>query len=99
MSSVKTAKSKAPERNLSFVDGDRTFTCRVAPLRGSDGDLWWWFSVSSGNGSRYAPFQAEPDQTDQAVKERVVAYYDDHLARRAAPSAGQWRRGPAGAQR
>ena len=78
-------------RSLAFTDHDRTFTCTVAPRRASESVLWWWFLVSDGT-SRYAPFIAASDDTAQSVQARVVAYYDDHLARRAAPAIPRWRR-------
>jgi len=78
--------------SVDFIDGDRTFSCSVAPRRASESALWWWFRVSSDRGNRYAPFLADSDDTPSSVQARIVAYYDDLLARRAAPSVPRWQR-------
>jgi hypothetical protein len=75
---------------FSFIDAGRTFTCRVEVSRPLAGDAWWWFAVSTERHERHAPFRAEASDTPAAVRARVVAYYDDLLARRAAPSQGRW---------
>jgi hypothetical protein len=96
---IKGAKGKpVDKREFAFVDGERTFTCYVAPRRASESELWWWVSVSGGNGSRYAPFQVADEDTPESVQERVVAYYDDHIARRSAPPQPRWGRPPANAK-
>jgi hypothetical protein len=77
---------------VEFIDGGRTFSCSVAPRRASESALWWWFRVSSDMANRYAPFLAESDDTPTSVQARVVAYYDDLLARRAAPAVPRWQR-------
>jgi hypothetical protein len=84
----KSLESKA----LQFVDGGRTYTCRVEPLRGSAAADWWWVNVS-GDQSRYAPFQADASDTEESVRTRVVAYYVNLLERRAAPST-RWGQRP-----
>ena len=78
--------------SLDFIDGDRRFSCSVAPRRASEDALWWWFRVSTDAGNRYAPFLAADDDTPTSVQARVVAYYDDLLARRAAPAVPRWQR-------
>ena len=78
--------------SLAFTDHERTFTCSVAPRRASEPVLWWWFSVSGGSNHRYAPFVATADDTAESVQGRIVAYYDDHIARRAAPAISRYRR-------
>jgi hypothetical protein len=78
--------------SVEFVDAGRTFICSVAQRRASESALWWWFRVSSDAGNRYAPFLAESDDTPASVQARIVAYYDDLLARRAAPSVPRWQR-------
>ena len=70
---------------FNFVDEGRTYTCGIEEPRGSRTETWWWFGVS-GDAQRYAPFQALPDDTEASVRERVVAYYRDLLARRAMPA-------------
>src|SRR5688572_17632824 len=79
---------------FSFVDAGRTFTCRVEMSRPRAGDAWWWFNVSTDRHERHAPFRAEESDTPAAVQRRVVAYYDELLARRAAPSPGRWHQRP-----
>ena len=77
--------------SVEFIDADRTFSCSVAPRSASESALWWWFRVST-DASRYAPFLAASDDTPMSVQTRVVAYYDDLLARRAAPAVPRWQR-------
>jgi len=43
---------------------------------------------------RYAPFRAEATDTRGSVQARVVAYYDDLVARRSLPSNHYWRQRP-----
>lgn len=78
---------------FEFEDGGRTFTCRVEAPRASRPEAWWWFGVSTEDHHRYAPFQAAATDTESSVRSRIVAYYDDLLARRAAPATSYWRRG------
>ena len=77
---------------LEFTDADRRFTCSVGPRLRSESTLWWWFSVSDGGTNRYAPFIAATEDTADSVQSRIIAYDDDHLARRAAPAVPRWRR-------
>lgn len=80
----------APEaRHLAFTHNDRTFTCVVAPRHQKENTLWWWFSVSGGNTSRYAPFVAVPDDTDESVQDRILTYYEAHKAPRVFHPRGQ----------
>ena len=82
-------------QGFAFVDAGRTFTCHVeSPHRALAGE-WWWFEVSSELHQRFAPFRAVPDDTPEAVRQRVVAYYEDLLARRAEPAGRRWQRGRA----
>ncbi len=69
---------------FQFEDGGRTYVCRVEQPRAGRTEAWWWFGVS-GDQQRYAPFQAKKGDTRDAIKTRVVAYYAELLARRAAP--------------
>jgi hypothetical protein len=80
----------ARENAFSFIDAGRTFTCQIGPLRASAADAWWWFDVSSEAHQRHAPFRATADDTTADVQARIVAYYDDLLARRAAPAPTRW---------
>jgi hypothetical protein len=78
--------------SVDFIDAGRTFSCSVAPRRASESALWWWFRVSSDAANRYAPFLAESGDTPASVQARIVAYYDELLVRRAAPSVPRWQR-------
>ena len=80
---------------FEFVDGGRTFTCHVEASRRAPAEAWWWFQVSTENGQRHAPFRAEATDTRRDVQTRVVAYYDNLLARRAEPAQPRWGRRPA----
>jgi hypothetical protein len=81
-------------QGFSFIDAGRTFTCRVDGSRPHAGDAWWWFDVSTERYERHAPFRAEATDTADAVRERVVAYYDELLARRAEPTHRRWYQRP-----
>lgn len=73
---------------FAFVDSGRTFTCFVETTRRATAEAWWWFRVSTEEHGRYAPFRADDGDTTDAVRGRVVAYYDNLLARRAEPWRG-----------
>jgi len=79
--------------SFEFNDGARTFSCTVEGAHSAPRGAWWWFRVSTDDRHRYAPFQASPKDTKASVSSRVVAYYDDLMARRAAPAPSYWRRG------
>jgi hypothetical protein len=70
--------------SLTFVDGGRTFTCAVEKQHLTS-ERWWWFRVSTDDRQRYAPFRAAKGDTAAGVQERIVAFYDNLLARRAEP--------------
>ena len=80
--------------SFAFVDAGRTFDCTVETLRGSNAESWWWFRVSSEMHQRFAPFRAAPADTPDAVRGRIVAYYEELLERRAAPTVPRWQRRP-----
>ncbi|HVA58338.1 MAG: hypothetical protein WBQ26_10315 [Gemmatimonadaceae bacterium] len=79
---------------FEFIDGDRTFTCSVGKAAAVGNEAWWWFTVSTDDRQRYAPFRATARDTQKAIRARIVAYYDELLVRRAAPATPYWRRGP-----
>lgn len=79
---------------FEFVDGERTFSCSVEKAPAAGNEAWWWFTVSTDDRQRYAPFRATARDTQKSVRARIVAYYDELLARRAAPTVPYWRRGP-----
>lgn len=66
---------------FDFVHGGRTYTCRIEADGRDRPDPWWWFDVS-GDRSRYAPFRATDGDTEVSVQGRMVAYYEDLVARR-----------------
>ncbi len=78
---------------FSFQDGWRTYECRLERQKGSITDGWWWFQVT-GDQHRYAPFAATPGESRDKVKDRILAYHTNLLARRAAPPEprNQWGR-------
>lgn len=76
------------KEEFEFVDDGRKFTCRVEKPRAPRTESWWWFGVG-GDGHRYAPFQADSKDTERSVSARIVAYYNEHLARRAAPAVAR----------
>ena len=77
---------------FKFVHDGRTFTCSIEPMRAARSDAWWWFRVSTDR-HRYAPFRAAETDTLDGVQARVAAYYNQLLARRAAPPDHYFRRG------
>ncbi len=79
---------------FEFVDSERTFSCSVEKAPAAGNEAWWWFTVSTDDRQRYAPFRATPRDTQKSVRERIVAYYNELLERRAAPTVPYWRRGP-----
>jgi hypothetical protein len=78
---------------FEFEDGGRKFTCTVEESKITQGESWWWFSVSTGDKHRYAPFRTTNGDTRESVRIRIVGYYDNLLARRAEPAPNYWRRG------
>jgi hypothetical protein len=77
---------------FAFEHDGRTFTCRVDALHHRSPEAWWWFSRSGDDRQRYAPFRAEPSDTGADVRARIISYYEDLLARRAAPPQSRWQR-------
>ena len=69
---------------FTFENSGRTYICRVEEPRGSRTQAWWWVEISE-DGQRYAPFEASENDTEATVRERVLAYYDHLLVRRAEP--------------
>lgn len=79
-------------RRLKFEADGRTYTCEVGTLHHRSEEAWWWFRVSSEEYQRYAPFRACPEDTSDDVRARIVSYYEELLARRAAPPPSRWQR-------
>ena len=78
-------------RSFSFVHDNRTYNCQRDGLQGSQGEAWWWFTVSHDQ-NRYAPFHAASRDTRASVQDRIVAYYANHLAHRAMTDREHWAR-------
>jgi hypothetical protein len=71
-------------KEFQFVDGGHTFFCSVeAPRAGMA--PWWWFRLDSSGSTRYAPFEASANDTQQSVRKRIIAYYAELLAIQARP--------------
>ena len=70
---------------FEFQEDGRTYSCSVEKRRTPAAEPWWWFGVS-GDGHRYAPFQAAKSDTQETVRARIVTYYKEHLARKAMPA-------------
>jgi hypothetical protein len=78
-------------QTFSFVHENRTYNCQRELGPGSQGEAWWWFTVSH-DGNRYAPFRAMSKDTKASVQERIVQYYSNHLAHRAMTDRERWAR-------
>jgi hypothetical protein len=74
----------SPMKLMEFQEGNRTFVCRAESSPATPGTLWWWISVT-GESSRYAAFRAESGDTEQKLRPRILAYYEQMRADRARP--------------
>lgn len=81
-------------KDFEFVDEGRTFFCSLESPRHAGMQPWWWFRIDGDPTTRYAPFEHSPDDTQQSVKKRVIAYYAELLAIKARPvhPRPQWNR-------
>jgi hypothetical protein len=79
------SKAKMP-REFEFVDSGRKFICSAEVPSRTGMTAWWWFRVDSAEGTRYAPFEASATDTEQSVKARIIAYYEQLLAIQARPA-------------
>lgn len=77
-------------KSFQFDDAGRTFKCTLEAQEKTPSEKWWWFTVSTDSRTRYAPFRAEAKDNETNVKKRIVAYYDNMLAARAAPPTPRW---------
>jgi len=78
-------------QDFSFSDSGNEFVCTVERGRTAGSPGWWWFSVATDTrGQRYAPFQADPSDTQESVKRRIVEYYERMLVVRATPATSPW---------
>lgn len=78
-------------QDFAFTDSGNEFVCTVERSRTPGGAGWWWFSVATDTrGQRYAPFQADPSDTQESVKRRIIEYYERMLIVRATPATSPW---------
>jgi hypothetical protein len=80
-----TAKTKIM-KDFEFVDSGRTFFCSVEVPRQAGMQPWWWFRLDTSESTRYAPFEAAPNDTQQSVQARIIEYYAALLATAARPA-------------
>lgn len=73
---------------FQFEDNGKTYKCRVEEPRAPRTGSWWWFDVS-GDGHRYAPFQALTSDTQASVRSRIVTYYSNHITLRTMPAVAR----------
>jgi hypothetical protein len=73
-------------KDFEFVDGGRKFFCSVEVPRQAGMQPWWWFRLDTSGNTRYAPFEASPDDTEESVRERIIVYYAALLAAEARPA-------------
>lgn len=72
-------------QEFEFVDAGRKFFCSVEVPRHVGMPPWWWFRLDKAESTRYAPFEASANDTQQSVQERIIAYYEKLLAIEARP--------------
>ena len=78
-------------QDFAFTDSGNEFVCTVEKGRTPGSPGWWWFSVATDTrGQRYAPFQADPSDTQESVQRRIVEYYERMLVVRATPATSPW---------
>jgi hypothetical protein len=75
---------------FEFEHGGRTYRCVREDRSGEPAGRWWWFSVSH-DAQRYAPFEARSGDTQQSVRERIIAYYEHRVWLRAQPPEPRYR--------
>ena len=81
-------------KEFEFVDAGRKFYCSVETPRFEGMAPWWWFRLDSRGTTRYAPFEASASDTEQSVRRRIIAYYEELLAIEARPARQRppWRK-------
>jgi hypothetical protein len=73
-------------KDFEFEDGGRKFFCSIEVPRQAGMKPWWWFRLDTGGNTRYAPFEASPDDTEASVRDRIIVYYAALLAAEARPA-------------
>jgi hypothetical protein len=72
-------------KDFQFVDSARTFYCSVETPRAGMAP-WWWFRFDMSGSTRYAPFEASANDTENSVRTRILAFYEEMLAIAARPA-------------
>ena len=72
-------------KDFEFEDSGRTFFCSVEVPRQAGMLPWWWFRLDKAETTRYAPFEASANDTQQSVQARIIVYYAALLATEARP--------------
>ena len=72
-------------KEFEFTDSGRTFFCSVEVPKQAGMPPLWWFRLDTGESTRYAPFEASPNDTKESVKARILTYYAELLAIQARP--------------
>jgi len=67
-------RSKPKVKDFEFVDAGRKFFCSVEVPRQAGMQPWWWFRLDNSESTRYAPFEASPNDTQESVQARIIAY-------------------------
>jgi hypothetical protein len=78
-------RSNDKVKEFEFVDSGRKFFCSVEKPSQAGMAPWWWFRLDTGESTRYAPFEASPNDTRESVQARIIAYYAQLLAIQARP--------------
>jgi hypothetical protein len=79
-------KSKPKMKDFEFEDAGHKFFCSVEVPRQAGMQPWWWFRLDTSESTRYAPFEASPDDTEKSVQARIIVYYAALLAAEARPA-------------
>jgi hypothetical protein len=79
------SNDKKVMKEFEFIDSGRKFFCSVEKPSQAGMAPWWWFRLDTGESTRYAPFEASPNDTQESVQARIIAYYAELLAIQARP--------------
>jgi hypothetical protein len=81
-------------KEFEFENQGHRFSCATEAPRHVGLQSWWWFTLDDEKTTRYAPFEASADDTEESVQERIIVYYAELLAIRARPPRDRnfWRK-------
>jgi hypothetical protein len=74
---------------FEFEHGGRQYKAHTGHAARTPTLLWWWFAVA-GDGQKYAVCPVSPADSETSIQSRIVAYYENLIERRTAPSAHRW---------